>query len=287
MFLSHKKALVFSAACAVFSSFEASSKEFIEGYNQDFLELLQMVYGEGFLSQGAADYALPQMFDNEALDDKKVLDVGCGLGGIDFLIAEKYRAEITGVDPQAYLIRAAQESYEKKKMHFKGKIEFKVVPETKSLASFKDNSFDIVFSRESLLHIPEAEKKNYFKDIYRILKPSGKMVIVDWTHKTKNYSPTFKKMIEIDKLAFNLITPQEYKKMIMSVGFKNLSVRDDTPKYLELSQEDCQKLTDIQTQVIKRFGSETYDHALKSWKIQGSLFKTQEVIIGVYKAYKI
>ena len=43
---------------------------------------------------------------------------------------------------------------------------------------FADASFDIVFSKDALLHVPD--KDALFAEIFRVLKPGGVFAASDW-----------------------------------------------------------------------------------------------------------
>lgn len=91
-----------------------------------------------------------------------ILDVGCGRG--DFMEAfENNGINCFGVDL----------SNNNNKYVFECNFENQELP-------FKDNSFDFCFSKSVLEHLNSSE--NYLKEIYRVLKPNGKLIILvpDW-----------------------------------------------------------------------------------------------------------
>ena len=48
------------------------------------------------------------MLEGIDLTGKKVLDLGSGLGGIDFYLAQKYAVEIVGVDVEPFIVDKAE-----------------------------------------------------------------------------------------------------------------------------------------------------------------------------------
>lgn len=97
----------------------------------------------------------------------KILDSGCGRGDFALAFAEA-GLDVTGID---YTDNLGNE----KLFSRLGGINL----EEDSLP-FKDNSFDIVFSKSVLEHIHKPEK--YLSEIYRVLKPGGKLILLvpDW-----------------------------------------------------------------------------------------------------------
>ena len=45
---------------------------------------------------------------------------------------------------------------------------------------FEANSFDVIYSRDAILYITEAEKNKLFQKFFHWLKPGGKILITDF-----------------------------------------------------------------------------------------------------------
>ena len=103
--------------------------------------------------------------------EKRILEVSYGTGSTLGKIAKKFKkAAIYGIDISPNMKKEA----EKKLRKFR-KVKLFVSDVGKML--FKDNYFDFVFSTESFHHYPNGEKA--IKEMARVLKKEGKLVIVD------------------------------------------------------------------------------------------------------------
>ncbi len=60
-----------------------------------------------------------------------------------------------------------------KKGILKGSAQFILMDHPAHLNQFSDESFDLVISKETILHIPLEIKKAFFLEIARVLKPGG------------------------------------------------------------------------------------------------------------------
>ncbi len=99
------------------------------------------------------------------LDGKRVLDVGCGKGRYLRVLHEAYPgAEIHGVDLSAKMLRSCPPGAVSK------------VGNMLNL-EYPDEYFDCVYAVESLEHAVRVEPA--IRDMVRILKPGGKIMIVD------------------------------------------------------------------------------------------------------------
>ncbi|BAA29298.1 class I SAM-dependent methyltransferase [Pyrococcus horikoshii] len=100
----------------------------------------------------------------------KVLDLACGVGGFSFLL-EDYGFEVVGVDISEDMIRKARE-YAKSR---ESNVEF-IVGDARKL-SFEDKTFDYVIFIDSIVHFEPLELNQVFKEVRRVLKPSGKFIM--------------------------------------------------------------------------------------------------------------
>ncbi|MFX1326208.1 MAG: class I SAM-dependent methyltransferase, partial [Promethearchaeota archaeon] len=87
--------------------------------------------------------------------NKRILDIGCGIGSISFYLAQK-GAQVTGIDLSANLIEYCKKEAKKRKLE----IQFKVM--NAQIPDFEDESFDIIVGSRVVHHIPEIEV--FFKE---------------------------------------------------------------------------------------------------------------------------
>lgn len=78
---------------------------------------------------------------------EKVLDVGCGIGGGDFYMAEKYDVHVLGIDLSVNMISLSFE----RAIGRKCAVEFEVADCT--VKTYPEGSFDVIYSRDTILHI--------------------------------------------------------------------------------------------------------------------------------------
>lgn len=107
---------------------------------------------------------------------EEVLDVGCGTGTVLFLLREKCGSSIKlyGIDPSEDMIRIAEHKNTIRNLG----IQFKVGVGER--LDFKDNRFDSVVSSLTFHHLPSDIKRKVAKEIRRVLKPSGRILVSDW-----------------------------------------------------------------------------------------------------------
>ena len=103
--------------------------------------------------------------------EDRVLDICTGTGAVAIkaLNATRERAFVVGVDfSRGMLSRAREKS---RKVNW--------VQADVTLLPFKDNSFDVVFCAYGFYELKDREKYLALKEICRVLKPSGKFLIME------------------------------------------------------------------------------------------------------------
>lgn len=255
------------------------------GYDETFIALVEMIYGEGLLSQGG-EQSIQDMFSGYNLEGMKALDIGCGLGMYDILLAKYHSVEIIGIDPHPLMIERACHNLAKFKEDLKGRVSFIQNQASLDLDLFSENTFDLIFSKESILHIPLNHKKNFFNEIYRVLKPNGHLIIMDWLHRDPNYSESVKKMMEMDQVTFALLTPLEYMNLLEQCGFSHCLLEDTTAEHAALSQQNIARIHQLEDKIKTHFGEKIYLSCLKSWEYQKDAFERRELLTGILRAKK-
>ena len=109
-----------------------------------------------------------------------VLDVGCGIGGSSRILARDYGFAVTGVTISPQQVKRAQELTPTE-------LDVQFLVDDAMALSFPDASFDVVWSIEAGPHMPN--KAIFAKELLRVLKPDGVLVVADWNQRDDRQKP--------------------------------------------------------------------------------------------------
>ena len=105
----------------------------------------------------------------------RVLDLGCGTGTLTILVKQMHpEVKVIGMDGDPSILAIARAKAEQQK----ASIMF-----DEGLASqlpYRDAFFDIVLSSLVIHHLTTEDKQRALGEAYRVLRPGGKMLVVDF-----------------------------------------------------------------------------------------------------------
>ncbi|MCU0569841.1 MAG: methyltransferase domain-containing protein [Oculatellaceae cyanobacterium Prado106] len=109
-----------------------------------------------------------------------LLDVGCGIGGSSRILARDYGFAVTGVTISPEQVKRAQQLTPPD-------LTARFQVDDAMALSFPDASFDVVWSVEAGPHMPD--KAIFAKELLRVLKPGGLLVVADWNQRDDRTLP--------------------------------------------------------------------------------------------------
>src|ERR1700693_494806 len=197
-------------------------------YDDGMQAMLQIIWGEGYLSPGGpAEVA--RLLEGSDISGCAILDIGCGLGAIDELLVKEYHAaSVIGIDVDPSLLERMRARIERARMTgcIQG-LQVRGAP-----LPCADASFDVVFSKDSLVQIPD--KPAIFAEVLRVLRPAGRFIASDWLRGGMGqYSAEMREFFRLEGIAYNMATLAESAEGLRAAGFDKVEIRDRHDRYLE------------------------------------------------------
>ncbi len=230
-----------------------------ELYHNRLVGLLERLWGDGWLSPGGPE-EVALLLEGSDLKGKSILDIGCGAGGVDVLLAGKYGAGyITGVDVEDTVLGHARARAERAGLSSRIGL-VKVVP---GALPFPPAVFDIVFSKDSIVHIPD--KHALMREVFRVLKPGGWFIASDWLIGHDNEpSDQMKAYIASEGLEFGMASPARYADALSSAGFIDVRMESRNSWYRDQAHEELALLKGpLYHEAAEKLGHDFVDHNIE------------------------
>lgn len=133
------------------------------------------LWGPGVTTRSeAVHHAHALVLDELGPHDRRLLDLGCGVGTAALYLADRLPVEVVGVSISPEQVRLA-ERYAARGGPRPGTVRFRVADFTRLPHDLAD--LDFAFAIESFVHADPAAA--FFREAARVLRPGGALVVID------------------------------------------------------------------------------------------------------------
>jgi ubiquinone/menaquinone biosynthesis C-methylase UbiE len=230
-------------------------------YNENMVTMLELVWGDGYMAPGGPGN-VARLLDGIDTQDKRILDIGCGIGGPVFEMAKTHGAEVVGIDLEAPLIERAKQDAQKHGLS--ERCTFQTV-EVGPLP-FDDHSFDVVISSGAFTQI--ADKSGILGESFRVLRPGGHLRCYDWLKPDGDeYSEDMLYWFKVEGLTYALETLESYAQHFENVGFVDVASEDASDWYRKQVHVEYDFLKgELYPRMVELLGQADADHFVENWR---------------------
>jgi SAM-dependent methyltransferase len=153
--------------------YDANTRKFLLAGSQRAIH--RELWGPGVKNRSAAaHHAHALVLDELRPEDRRVLDLGCGVGTAALYLAERQPVEVLGISISPEQIRLA-ERYAARTPALLGSVAFREADFTTLPEDV--TGFDLAFAIEAFVHAVSAAA--FFREAARALRPGGALVVID------------------------------------------------------------------------------------------------------------
>lgn len=249
-------------------------------YHDAMVSLLEIIWGKGYMAPGGPGN-VAKMLVGLRPAGKRILDIGCGIGGPAFEMVSAHGAFVVGIDLEAPLIeRAVARAVD---TGIDDRCEFRVV-EAGPL-DFDDASFDIVMSAGAVTQT--EDKLGLFAEIRRVLKPGGWFSCYEWMNSGADYSDDMRYWFRMEGLTYAMQTLERYGEQLEETGFENVQTRDATDWYRREARREYDLIRgDLYDTVVGALGKEDADYFVENWRAMVVVIDNGEMRQGYCRGRK-
>lgn len=241
-------------------------------YDDTAIRFLEALWGEGFLSPGGPD-EVRRVVAGVDLAGKQVLDIGCGSGGITLFLAREYQpAGIIGFDVEQPVVDLATRRAVEQGLAHRARF----VRGAPGPLPFADQSFDLVFSKDALIHV--TDKETLFEDIFRVLKPGGMFAASDWlTSHDGEPSEAMRAYLVAEGLSFGMASARRYEMAMQRAGFTDVRTVNRNAWYRDVARGELERLKGpLYGPVAAAVGAGYVDKNIRTWSAMQAVLDSGE-----------
>jgi ubiquinone/menaquinone biosynthesis C-methylase UbiE len=229
-------------------------------YHDNMVAMLELIWGEGYMAPGGPGN-VARLLDGIDARDKRILDVGCGIGGPAFEMIETHGANVVGIDLEAPLIERARHAARERGLG--ERCDFQVVEP--GPFPFADNTFDIVLSSGAVTQTDDTA--GIIADCLRVLKPGGTFTCYEWMRIDAPYSDAMLRWLQLEELTYVLETIESFAQLFRDAGFENVEATDASDWYRRECRREYELIRDeLYPRMVELLGQEDADHFVADWQ---------------------
>lgn len=218
----------------------------------------ERMYGRGYQGPGSEEVFASLAGRLELRSGLRVLDVGSGLGGDSFRLADRFGVTVTGLDASPDMTAICRERAAED-----GVRGVTFITGDARTTDLDPGSLDVIWSRDCGLYVPPPERPAMWMRLRQALRPGGQVLLTDYGRGPTSASAGFE-----DHLAATgqfPVTAAEYAEVFATAGFTAIATDDRTEDLLGSMLEERRRLITDKDSFLADFTSEEYAGLVDRW----------------------
>ena len=249
-------------------------------YHDNMVKMLELIWGEGYMAPGGPGN-VAKLLKGTRPEGKRILDIGCGIGGPSLEMAKNFGAVVTGIDLESPLVERANADARARGLD--DTCQFQTV--SIGPLPFPDESFDIVISSGAITQT--SDKIALFTEIKRVLTPGGYLSCYEWMRSDKDYSDDMLEWFRLEGLTYDLNTLDGYASGFVAAGFDEVETTDASDWYRIEARREYELIKgELYERMVKLLGRADADHFVNNWRGLTVVCESGELLQGYCRGRK-
>ena len=241
-------------------------------YHDAMVTAIEQIWGDGFLAPGG-EGNVANLVRGIDVAGKRILDIGCGIGGPACALVEKHEARVVGTDLEPALLRRSRARIRERDLGSR----IDLIHVASGPFPFRDESFDVVLSSGAFTQT--RDKLGIFRECRRVLKPGGWVSAYDWMKPAGDYSKDMLRWFELEGLTYEMETPERHGELLREAGFDAVGIDDRSDWYRHHAPAEYERIaTTLRPRLIELVGREEADHITEDWRVLAILCTRGEML---------
>ena len=213
----------------------------------------------------------------------RVLDIGCGLGGSAFWLADQFDCEVTGITISP--VQARMATARAKARGLTGRVQFQVLDANQWQP--EPASVDAIWIMESSEHF--HDKAVFFKRCADALKPGGILAVCAWLRRDgplRGDEQNLVKSIAEAMLSASLDSLSDYQRWMRDAGL-TVTTAEDITRHVEQTWFHCARIgANPAVRLFLRFTSGPTQRFVRSFPLMQQAYAQGAMAFGLFVAKK-
>ena len=237
----------------------------------------EYLYEEGFQSPGGTDFVRELCGHVDIPQGADILEIGSGLGGTTFYLAQTYDASILGMDLSEHMVALSSERQREKNIE-------SITFQQGDIVDMQppSGSFDLAWSQDCLLYVSQRPKA--WQHIYEALRPGGQLLVTDFCRGVESLTPDFQEYI--DTCGYHLEDIPSYAKTLGEAKFEAIVAEDITDRFIATLKYGRERILDRKDEFLSEYSPAEFEYLLGRWDTKVRFCEIGDFRWGLFVARK-